>query len=300
MMELIFLGTSASHPTLERSASCICLVRDREILMFDAGEGAQISYLKSGLGWNKKMKIFVTHLHGDHCIGILGFLQTMTLQNRTEPIEIYGPEGIEEFIAANIKVMNFGLSFPVFITLVNEGLVVSEEKYEVYACEAEHSVQTFSFLFLEKEKPGTFYPEKATALGIPKGKLWHKLQQGEEVVIENKSIKPSDVMGPNVPGKKIGISGDTRPIKKLEVFFKNCDYLVFDSTFSDELKEKAVETCHSTAKEAATFAKNASVSNLILTHFSARYKDESILLDEARAIHNSVIAANDQLKVEIE
>ena len=300
MMKLIFLGTAASHPTLERSTSCICLVRDREILMFDAGEGAQISYLKSGLGWNKKMKIFVTHLHGDHCIGILGFLQTMTLQNRTEPVEIYGPEGIEEFIATNIKVMNFGLSFPVFITPVNEGLVVSEEKYEVYACEAEHSVQTFSFLFLEKEKPGTFYPEKATALGIPKGKLWHKLQQGEEVVIENKSIKPSEVMGPNVPGKKIGISGDTRPIKKLEVFFKNCDYLVFDSTFSDELKEKAVETCHSTAKEAATFAKNATVSNLILTHFSARYKDESILLDEARAIHNSVIAANDQLKVEIE
>ena len=300
MMKLIFLGTAASHPTLERSTSCICLVRDREILMFDAGEGAQISYLKSGLGWNKKMKIFVTHLHGDHCIGILGFLQTMTLQNRTEPVEIYGPEGIEEFIAANIKVMNFGLSFPVFITSVNEGLVVSEEKYEVYACEAEHSVQTFSFLFLEKEKPGTFYPEKAIALGIPKGKLWHKLQQGEEVVIENKSIKPSEVMGPNVPGKKIGISGDTRPIKKLEVFFKNCDYLVFDSTFSDELKEKAVETCHSTAKEAATFAKNASVSNLILTHFSARYKDESVLLDEARAVHNSVIAANDQLKVKIE
>ena len=96
--------------------------------MFDAGEGAQISYLKSGLGWNKKMKIFVTHLHGDHCIGILGFLQTMTLQNRTEPIEIYGPEGIEEFIAANIKVMNFGLSFPVLITSVNGGLVVSEKK----------------------------------------------------------------------------------------------------------------------------------------------------------------------------
>ncbi len=300
MMELIFLGTSASHPTLERSTSCICLVRDREILMFDAGEGAQVSYLKSGLGWNKKMKIFVTHLHGYHCIGILGFLQTMTLQNRTEPVEIYGPEGIEEFIAANIKVMNFGLSFPVFITSVNEGLVVSEEKYEVYACEAEHSVPTFSFLFLEKEKPGTFYPEKATALGIPKGELWHKLQQGEEVVIENKSIKPSEVMGPNVPGKKIGISGDTRPIKKLEVFFKNCDYLVFDSTFSDELKEKAVESCHSTAKEAATFAKNASVSNLILTHFSARYKDENVLVEEAKAVHNSVIAANDQLKVEIE
>jgi len=275
-------------------------VKDGEVLMFDAGEGAQIPYLKAGLGWNKKMKIFVTHLHGDHCIGILGFLQTMTLQNRTEPIEIYGPEGIEEFIAANTKVMNFGLSFPVLITSVNEGLVVNEKKYEVRACEAKHSVPTFSFVFQEKEKPGTFYPEKATALGVPKGELWHRLQQGEEVIIENKSIKPSEVMGPNVSGKKIGISGDTRPIKNLEVFFKNCDYLVFDSTFSDDLKQKAIESCHSTAKEAATFAKNAGVKNLILTHFSARYKNENVLLEEAKAIHNSVIAANDQLKVEIE
>ena len=299
-MELIFLGTGGAHPTLERSTTCICLVKDGEVLMFDAGEGAQIPYLKAGLGWNKKMKIFVTHLHGDHCIGILGFLQTMTLQNRTEPIEIYGPEGIEEFIAANTKVMNFGLSFPVLITSVNEGLVVNEKKYEVRACEAKHSVPTFSFVFQEKEKPGTFYPEKATALGVPKGELWHRLQQGEEVIIENKSIKPSGVMGPNVSGKKIGISGDTRPIKNLEVFFKNCDYLVFDSTFSDELKQKAIESCHSTAKEAATFAKNAGVKNLILTHFSARYKNENVLLEEAKAIHNSVIAANDQLKVEIE
>ena len=112
-MKLVFLGTSAAQPTPERALTCICLEKDGEILMFDAGEGAQISYLKSGLGWNKKMKIFVTHLHGDHCIGILGLLQTMTLQNRTEPIEIYGPDGIEEFIAANIKVLNFGLSFPV-------------------------------------------------------------------------------------------------------------------------------------------------------------------------------------------
>jgi ribonuclease Z len=106
-------------------------------------------------------------------------------------------------------------------------------------------------------------------------------------------------MGPNVSGKKVGISGDTRPTKKLEEFFKNCDYLVFDSTYLDELKEKAIQTCHSTAKEAATFAKNASVSNLILTHFSARYKDGNVLLEEAKTIHNSVIAANDQLKIEV-
>ena len=130
--------------------------------------------------------------------------------------------------------------------------------------------------------------------------LLNKLQQGDEIVIENKSIKPSQVMGPNMPGKKIGVSGDTRPTKKLEEFFKNCDYLVFDSTFSDDLKEKAIESCHSTAKEAATFAKNVNVSNLILTHFSARYKDEKVLLDEAKTVHDSVIAAKDQLTVKIE
>jgi len=299
MMKLIFLGTAGAQPTLERSTTCICLVRDGEILMFDAGEGAQISYLKSNLGWNKKMKIFVTHLHGDHCIGILGFLQTMTLQNRTEPIEIYGPEGIEELIAANTKILNFGLSFPVLITPIKEGTFVSDEKYEVRACEAEHSLPTFSFLLEEKEKPGTFYPEKAISLDIPKGELWHKLRQGEEVVVDGKSIKPAEVMVPNVPRKKIGISGDTRPTKKLEVFFKNCDYLVFDSTFSDEMKEKAIQSLHSTAKEAATFAKNSNVSNLILTHFSARYKDENVLLDEAKTIHSSVIAAHDQIKNDI-
>jgi len=299
MMEIIFLGTGGAQPTLERNTTCMCLIREGEILMFDAGENAQVSFLKSGLGWNKKMKIFVTHLHGDHCVGILGFLQTMTLQNRTEPIEIYGPEGIEEFLAANTKIMNFGLSFPVLITPINEGVIVSEEKYEVHTCEAEHSVPTFSFLLEEKEKPGTFYPEKAISLDIPKGELWHKLQQGEEIVVDGKSIKPSEVMGPNVPGKKIGVSGDTRPTKKLEVFFKNCDYLVFDSTFSDEMKEKAIQSLHSTAKEAATFAKNSNVSNLILTHFSARYKDENVLLDEAKTVHSSVIAAHDQLKIDI-
>ena len=117
--------------------------------------------------------------------------------------------------------------------------------------------------------------------------------------MDSKSIKPSEVMGPNLPGKKIGISGDTRPTKKLEMFFKNCDYLVFDSTFAEELKEKAIQSCHSTAKEAATFAKNSNVSNLILTHFSARYKDENILLEEAKTVHNSVIAAHDQLKIDI-
>jgi ribonuclease Z len=299
MMKLVFLGTSAAQPTPERGLTCICLEREGEILMFDAGEGAQISYLKSGLGWNKKMKIFVTHLHGDHCIGILGLLQTMTLQNRTKPIEIYGPDGIEDFIASNIKVLNFGLSFPVMITAIREETIVDEKSYLIKVCEAEHSIISYSYLFEEKDKPGKFFPEMAKKIGVQEGELWHKLQLGNEVQVGTRIVKPSEVLGEKRPGKKIGISGDTRPTKKLEEFFRNCDYLSFDSTFSSELQEKAVETYHSTAKEAALLAKSANVSNLILTHFSARYSDESILVEEAKKIHSSVIAARDLLEIEI-
>jgi len=298
-MKLVFLGTSAAQPTENRGLSCICLEKDGEIMMFDAGEAAQISFMKSGLGWNKKMKLFVTHMHGDHCVGILGLLQTMSMQNRTETLEIFGPSGIEEFIGANIKILNFGLSFPVLITTIKEGKIFEDEKFSMYVCKANHSVAAFSYLFEEKDKPGRFHLEKAKDLGIPEGKLWSELQSGHEIMINERIIKPEQVLGEKRPGKKIGISGDTMPTKDLEKFFENCDYLVFDSTFLDEEKQRAQDTCHSTAKQAATLGKNAKVKNLILTHFSARYKDETGHLKEAQEIHNSVITAKDLLEVEI-
>lgn len=267
--------------------------------MFDAGEAAQISYMKSDLGWNKKMKMFVTHLHGDHCVGILGLLQTMSMQSRTETLEIFGPSGIDEFIAANIKVLNFGLSFPVLINIVKEGVVIANDKFLIRACKANHSVITYSYLFEEKDKPGRFNVEKAKELGIPEGELWNKLQNGNEITINEKIIKPEQVLGEKRPGVKIGISGDTMPTKELEKFFEDCDYLIFDSTFLDKEKQKAQDTCHSTAKQAATLGKNARVKNLVLTHFSARYKDEIGHLQEAQEIHDSVITARDLLEIEI-
>ena len=246
-MKIVYLGTSAAAPTVERSLTCICLVRENEVLMFDAGEGAQVAYLKAGLPWNKKMKIFVTHLHGDHCLGILGLLQTMSLQKRTEAVEIYGPSGIEEFITANIKVLNFGLPFPVFITIVDEGNVVKEKNYQINCCEAQHGIPAFSYCFEENERAGVFYPEKAKELGIPEGKLWQELQNGNSIEINGKNIDSSQVTGEKRPGKKIGISGDTRPTQKLKEFFENSDYSSFDCTFSYELKDRAIETNHSTA-----------------------------------------------------
>jgi ribonuclease Z len=221
------------------------------------------------------------------------------MQHRTEALEIYGPSGIEEFISANIKVLNFGLSFSVIITIVEEGIVFDSKIYSVYACKASHSVTTYSYLFVEKDKPGRFDLEKAMALAIPEGKLWNQLQNGMEIKIEGKTIVPEQVLGEKRPGKKIGISGDTMPTEELEKFFEGCDYLIFDSTFLDETKEKAEETCHSTAKQAAMLGKNAKVKNLILTHFSARYKDETRHLEEAKQIHDSVMTAKDFLEIEI-
>ena len=298
-MKLVFLGTSAAQPTENRGLSCICLERDGEILMFDAGEASQISFMKSGLGWNKKMKLCVTHMHGDHCVGILGLLQTMSMQNRTETLEIFGPNGIEEFIAANIKVLNFRLSFPVLITTIKEGKIFEDEKFSIHVCKANHSITSFSYLVEEKDKPGRFNLDKANQLGIPEGKLWSDLQKGQEITINGIAIKPDQVLGKKRPGKKIGISGDTMPTRELEKFFENCDYLVFDSTFLEEEKDRAQETCHSTAKQAATLGKNSKVKNLVLTHFSARYKNEEGHLKEAKEIHDSVITAKDLLQIEI-
>jgi ribonuclease Z len=243
------------------------------------------------------MKLFVTHLHGDHCVGILGLLQTMSMQNRTESLEIFGPKGIDEFLSANIKILNFGLSFSILITIVNEGTIYENNKFLIHAAKANHSITAFSYLFEEKDKPGRFNVEKAKELGIPEGELWNKLQNGENITNNETIIKPEQVLGKKRPGKKIGISGDTMPTKELEEFFRECDYLVFDSTFLDEEKQKAQDTCHSTAKQAAELGKNANVKNLILTHFSARYKDEIGHKIEAEQIHNSVITAKDLLEV---
>lgn len=298
-MRIIFLGTSAALPTRNRGLSCICIEREGEILMFDAGEGAQMAYLRAGLGWNKPMRIFITHMHGDHCIGILGMLQTMSMKERTRPLEIYGPAGIDEFLAENIRILNFGVSFPVMISTVDQGEVVGAGAYSVLAHRAAHSVEAYSYVLEEGERPGRFHRDRAEKLGVPEGELWGRLQAGRQVVVDGRTVGPADVMGPPRRGRKIGISGDTRPTPQLEEFFRGCDYLVFDSTFADRLRERAIETFHSTAAEAATLARNAGVSHLILTHFSARHGSVVELAGEAGAIHGSVTAAEDLLEIEV-
>jgi ribonuclease Z len=286
-------------PTYERGLSSTAVVRGGEVMIFDAGEGMQRNFLKSGIGINRKTKVFITHMHSDHCVGLLGLLQTMSLQNRDMPVQLFGPEQINDFIQGNMKLLNFGLTFPLTISAVSEGIVVEEKDYVVKAKLAKHSVNSYSYCVEERARPGIFYPEKAKALGIPEGSLWHRLQHGQDIELKGKIVKSEEVTGPMRRGRKIGISGDTRPDDTLIEFFRDCDVLIFDSTYGDDHSEKAAENMHSTAREAAAIAAKANVKKLVLSHFSARYEDASVLVREAMEVHPNVIAAEDLLTIEV-
>ncbi len=296
-MQLVFLGTSSGAPTVRRGLSSVVLVRGGELLLFDTGEGMQRNFIRAGLGMNRKMKIFITHMHADHCLGLLGLLQTMDLQGREKCVDIYGEPRVEEFLRENMRIINFRLTFDFTVRKIEkDGVIVRERDYQVSCCEALHSVPSLAYCVEEFDRPGIFNVMEARNLGIPEGNLYSKLQQGEDIEYQGKLIRASHIVGPPRKGRKIGISGDTRPTDKLVKFFRECDVLVFESTYSHDKLEKAVENGHSTAAEAAMIAKESKVNKLILTHFSARYDDTFQLVNEAKLIHDNVEAAED-LKV---
>jgi ribonuclease Z len=299
-MRIVFLGTSAAVPTATRGLSSTVIVRGGELLIFDVGEGMQQNFIRSRLGVNKKIKIFITHMHADHCLGVLGLLQTLSLLGREAPVDIYGPPDFAEFVKASVKILSFGLVFEARINSIkDEGVVVQERDYFVSCCRAQHIDPTYAFCINEHKRPGIFNVEKIRSLGIPEGHLYKKLQSGEDITYRGRRITATQITGPKRPGRKVGISGDTRPTDKLRNFFLNCDLLVFDSTYSHNESQKAKERLHSTASEAAVLAQQAGVKKLLLTHFSARYRDTSQLVSEASAFHKNVEAAEDLRIIEI-
>lgn len=299
-MKLIFLGTSAAIPTAERGLSSVVIKRGNELLLFDAGEGMQRNFIRAGLGMNKRMKIFITHMHADHCLGLLGLLQTMSLQGRTMAVDIYGQKKLAEFLTENMRIINFGLLFDINMHMIDcEGVVVKEKEYQISCCEAKHIVQSFSYCLTEYDRPGIFMLDKARRLQIPEGALYSKLQHGQDIIYNGELIRSNQITGPPRPGRKIGISGDTRPTDKLRDFFRNCDLLIYESTYNHDKYQKAVENFHSTAKEAAMLAQESEAKRLFLTHFSTRYEEISQLINEARAIHENVEVAEDLKVVDI-
>jgi len=300
-LRIIFLGTAASVPTNDRSLPSIVVQYEGDVLMFDCGEGTQRQMIKARLGLNRKMIVFITHMHGDHVLGLPGLIQTMSLLGRDKPLEIYGPPGVGAFMNAITTTVKFWLSFPINVREVNsEGIIYECEKYEVHAVWADHTIPTLAYALIEKPRPGKFYPEKALALGVQKGPLWSRLQKGMKVLLpDGRIVEPSDVMGPPRPGRKIIYSSDTRPSDKIAYLARGADVLIHEATLSDDLLDKAEEEGHSTASGAAKVALRANVKMLILTHISARYSDPRKLLEEARRIFPNTHLANDLEKIEV-
>ena len=300
-MRIIFLGTAGSVPTVERSLPAVVVKRQNEQLMFDCGEGTQRQMIRAKVGFHKKMKIFISHMHGDHVLGLPGLLQTMALMDRKRKIEVYGPVGIKNFFECIRDTLQFGLTFPVEVhEIYASGIVCREDTYIVEAVESNHVVQSLAYSFVEKPRPGKFYPEKARTLGVAEGELWSKLQQGESIhLADDREVAPSDVMGPQRKGRKIVYTGDTRPFKGLKKFAFGADVLIHDSTFDDALIEKADLDGHSTPLEAAKEAKNAKVKQLVLIHISARYPDPEVLLSSAQRVFQNTLVARDFMELEL-
>jgi len=300
-LKVTFLGTAGSVPTPKRSLPAILIQREGEQLMFDCGEGVQRQMIIARAGFHRKMKIFITHMHGDHVLGLPGLLQTMALLDRERKLDVYGPSGIKHFLDSIKETVQFVLTFPVEIhEILEPGSICQEKEYVINAVWANHVIPSLAYALIEKPRPGKFYPEAAKALGIPEGPLWGELQHGKKVKLPSgKIVKPEDVMGKPRPGRKIVYTGDTKPFRNLVKFAANADLLIHDATLDDELAERAEKDGHSTPSQAAKIAKKAKVKKLVLTHISARYQDPSILLDQARKFFNNTQVAEDFLKIEI-
>jgi ribonuclease Z len=300
-LSVIFLGTAGSIPTPQRGLPAIAIRRKGELILFDCGEGTQRQMIQAGVGFHRRTKVFITHMHGDHMLGLPGLFQTMSLLDREKKLEIYGPPGIKTFVETMKRTIQFKLIFPIEVSETEDvGLVCEEREYEVHATWADHVIPSLAYALVEKARPGRFYPEKAKVLKIPEGPLWSRLQRGSTVELpDGRVARPRDVMGPSRPGRKVVYTGDTRPSNSLVKLAEKADLLIHDATFDDELLEKAQEDGHSTASQAAKTAKEARAKKLVLVHVSARYKAPDLLLEQAREIFPNVNVAEDFMRIDL-
>lgn len=293
-VRVVILGSSGGLPTPERGLPAVILEGDGGIILMDCGEGTQRQMMRAGYSLCKKMKILITHLHGDHVFGLPGLIQSMNLLNRVHPLEIYGPRGLRDFIdettVSTMSEPNFDLS----VFEVGEGEIFSGRNVAVRGAWSDHSRANMSYRVTFGASQGKFIPERAKELGIPEGPFWGMLKSGKKVVLPNgKVIEPKDVLGEPSPGISIVYTGDTRYCEKVVELARGADLLIHESTFGSDLADRAREEGHSTAEDAARVAASAGVKRVILTHISSRYPDAKVLEDEARAIFPNAEVAED-------
>jgi ribonuclease Z len=300
MLTATFLGTGAATPTVDRNVAGLAVQREGETILFDCGEGNQRQMMRYGVGFSFT-EIFFTHYHADHILGVTGLLRTMGLQDRTAPVRLYGPRGAQRVLGAAIALGIERNKFPVEIEEVRPGDRLTREQYDIVVFETDHRPDTVGFALAEHTRLGRFNPDRARELGIPEGPLWGRLHKGETVSLEDgRSIAPVDLVGAPRRGRTLVYSGDTRPSLTVVEAARGADLLIHEATFGSDELERAKETGHSTAAEAARVAVEAGARQLVLTHISPRYgRDAPELLAEARAIFPETVVARDGLTVDV-
>ena len=270
-------------------------------MLFDCGEGTQRQMMRYGVAFSLS-DIFFTHFHADHVIGVIGLMRTMALQGRTDALRLWGPKGGSRHLK---RAEQFGvdrLTFPVEIEELDGGQAIKRSGYSVVPFAVEHGPgPAFGYALVEDDRKGRFDPEKARELGVPEGPAWGKIHRGESITLDSgRVVEPSELVGPRRSGRIVVITGDTRPCSSTETAAKNADLLVHEATFGDEEAERAVETGHSTAREAGQLARRAGCRRLLLTHFSARYsRDAAELETQARAEFPDVTIGKDGMEIEV-
>lgn len=299
MLRITFLGTGGTLPTVNRNPSAVLINREGDMMLFDCGEGTQQQMMRAKTGM-KISSIFITHFHADHFLGVPGLTQTMSFNGRTDPLDIYGPERTERMVRLMIELGYYRMGFEINAHELEDGDIVDKGEYSIKAVATDHSVPSLGYVLEEKNRAGRFNRERAIELGVPAGPLFSKLQKGETISVDGRTVTPSQVIGHSRPGRKVVYSGDTRPCDSIERESKGADLLIHDGTLADELRDWALETKHSTAAEAALLAKKANVGQLILTHISSRYSESAqVLLIEAKGILENVILAEELMEIEI-
>jgi ribonuclease Z len=300
-LSLRFLGTSASRPTVERGVSAIAVVREGETFLFDCGEGTQRQMMRYGVGFSLG-DIFFSHMHVDHMLGVVGLVRTMALQGRDDVLRMWGPVGSSRMLRRAETLGADRLDFPVEYRELQPGDTVRRDGYAIAAFAADHMrTPALGFALVESTRLGRFNPDRARELGVPEGPLWGRLHRGHRVTLDDgREIDPADLVGPTRPGRKLVITGDTRPCEATVEAAAGADFLIHEATFADEEAARAAETGHSTAREAAQVAARAGVGLLVLTHVSARYsRDVSELEREAREVFPATQIARDGAEYEI-
>lgn len=296
--EVFVLGTSGMMPLPNRNLTSAMIRREGELFLFDCGEGTQISLKKLNLKWKKIHSIFISHMHADHVTGLPGILMLSSQVDRDDPLTIYGPSRLKEYVDANRRILDMYINYEIIVKTVEEGIILEEEDYTVRAFELNHTKPCFGYVFEEKPRPGLFHPETAQALNVPVGPLWGKLQKGESVTLEDgKVIQPSDVMGQARDGRKFSYVTDSLYLPTIADHVRESDLLLCEGMFTDDLRDSAKEKKHMTAGDAALIAKEANVKQLGLLHYSPRYSDYELrfLLKDAKKVFANTVLSKDRM-----